>query len=228
MTTAIRSNRAWQATVLIVVVAVGVVTGVLASSDGQPEVVEQADPVARAFADGSLDVCVWQFDGAGVDLTSVGRRLSEVKRSPAAMDGGYDELSERVRGQCSGRPGGGSAAFVTDNRQPREIKRQFALEATRGDNADMWLFVVPQATADSLGDEWRDRRIPWRGTSPYKGLWVETAGAILLGEEEASDPSTVRRALLFGLGIQAVPSGRPYVDGRCAAPDGKDCPPFGQ
>jgi hypothetical protein len=88
---------------------------------------------------------------------------------------------------------------------------------------DTYLFVVPQAEADQVGQGMRDRvvsYIAWRSGDVSAPLLY----AALVGEDEARDANVLEHVIAVGLEFAQPTDDRPNVDGECAVP-AADCDP---
>lgn len=182
---------------------------------------------AATIPDGELDVCVWTFDGAAADLDAVGQRLAEIDDTPLGDRLGLGVLGADTSNDCPGKPSSSGVRMLDGPKGPKNVfapQREGAtgLVEARG-GTDLWVFVVPQAVAESVGDTWLDRRVGWEAAAIPGGGLAEVSSAVLLGDEELRDVRTLTRFLIVGLGLATYPDARPYVDGTCRDAAPKEC-----
>ena len=173
---------------------------------------------AAGIPDGSLDVCAWFFDGAKGDAQAVATSLDAVDRTALGGRLQLVALGSQAAGDCAGRP---ADAGIRGGQFLPQRTDGGGVSARRG-AIDLWVFVVPQAAADSLGRTWRDRRVAWEATRQGDAT-AEVTSAVLIGDEELADAATLRRFLIVGLGLAEAPDARPNIDGSCVPSGDASC-----
>lgn len=188
-----------------------------------------ADEFMKAkYPDDTLDTCVWIFDGAAaVPNQAFIDALDSIDASRAGLALNVARLGKSAKGDCDGRPDAAPVVArerIAEGQSPMVFLPVAASLALRElPEGDLYVFVVPQALAETVGNAWGDRFKPYHVRSD-EGQGAEVTKAVLIGDEEAADPEMLRRLVAVGLGLAGGRNDlRPFIDGRCLKPGSDEC-----
>lgn len=183
------------------------------------------------FPDGSVDVCVWPFSGAALPTReALVESVAQLASTPAGTTIELGKLSVSVEFDCADKP---PDSFVSkrDHASDDQPSSQFSpvgKTLSPGDIPpfDLWVFVVPQNTADEVGDAWGDRIKTFDLVRDENGAVVDGTRSVLFGDAELSDKGLRFRLLAMAMGLAGRRNElRPTIDGTCVEPGNPDCGP---
>lgn len=188
-----------------------------------------ADDFMKAkYPDNTLDACVWIFDGAAAAPNQAFiDALESIDAARAGLALNVARLGKSAKQDCDGRPDAAPIVArerVVEGQSPMVFLPVAASLALRElPEGDLYVFLVPQALAESVGNAWGDRFKPYHVRTD-EGTGAEVTKAVLIGDEEAADPEMLRRLVAVGLGLAGGRNGlRPFIDGRCLKPGSDEC-----
>lgn len=224
---------------ILAILALGLVSGAAiraATSGAHKEADALAAYVASRFPDGSIDVCLSAFEGTVIDLetrTTLAAGLASLEttntgRAMGIAQSGENPLLQRVHLDCPNSPK--SSPIIkrdvqADGQGPFQFLPAGGEYVKEKGAIDLQVVVVPQTVAASVGDGWRERIAPFDFLEIDDRDFAHLTSAVLVGEDELRDSTTLTRILNLAVGFDAIPDYRPFVDGRCVVDDVKLCGP---
>jgi len=204
---------------LLVVFAAAWFAGTLVVSDAAEEqgtlVNDNGAEVQNLYEDGAVDVCLRFMEGAEplVSDAVIVAAIASLDSTYAGRAFAADRFDKRVHRDCRWEP-------PFDPLQG-ETSETAGVRLAEPDGAvDVAVFVYPQSATDVIGDEWADRVAPLAHHEVSDGVLRTIANAVLIGDQELTDPRTRKLLLAEGLGFNGPGQpNRPLIDGRCVLED---------
>lgn len=229
----VRNYTLLLASLAVATFAVGVGARVLLTPGNAADAI--GEYVSQRFPDGAVDVCATAHNVViaakerdalaaaveSLDSTSVGMKMGIASNAT-------HPTPKRVVVECAGKPGGSLVerrAIQVAGRPESEFRPLGGRFREVPGNIDLYVVVVPQADANSVGNGWQDRIQPYDYQFVSDTEFWHLNSALLIGEEELNDPALLRRMLVVAMGFERLPEYRPLIDGICIAKDDVLCGP---